>query len=349
MTTKDRRAGASAPAEKLLEVRNLRTWFETDRGLFKAVDGISFDVGRGRTVGLVGESGCGKSVTSLSLMGLVPSPPGKVSADAIMFEGRNLLELSPEARRLLRGGRMSMVFQEPMTSLNPVHTIGRQIVEAIRAHSDMSPEAARERAIEVLELVRIPSAAQRFDDFPHHMSGGMRQRVMIAMALACEPALLIADEPTTALDVTIQAQILELLRDLQQRLGMAILIITHDLGVIAELVDEVVVMYAGKVVESAPVHALFEDPQHPYTIGLLGSIPRLDVERERLATIEGTVPSPANQPAGCRFAPRCPFADSRCHAEAPPLRELGPGHQVACWKAPVESISAASAQGRAAA
>ena len=323
-----------APA--LLEVRNLRTWFDTERGLFKAVDGISFDVGAGRAVGLVGESGCGKSVTSLSLMGLVPQPPGRVSADALRFEGRDILGLSANERRLLRGGRMAMVFQEPMTSLNPVHTIGRQIVEAIRAHTDLSPEAARARAIEVLELVRIPSAAQRFDDFPHQMSGGMRQRVMIAMALACEPALLIADEPTTALDVTIQAQILELLRDLQQRLGMAILIITHDLGVIAELVDEVVVMYAGQVVEQAPVQALFDDPQHPYTIGLLGSIPRLDVVRERLSTIEGSVPSPANQPAGCRFAPRCPFADARCHAEPPPLRSLGPQHLAACWKAPVE-------------
>ena len=327
----------------LLEVRELRTWFETDRGLFRAVDGISFEVGRGRTVGLVGESGCGKSVTSLSLMGLVASPPGNVSAQAIRFEGDDLLGMSPQARRLLRGGRMSMIFQEPMTSLNPVHSIGRQIVEAIRAHTSLSPEQARARAIEVLELVRIPSAAQRFDDFPHHLSGGMRQRVMIAMALACEPALLIADEPTTALDVTIQAQILELLRDLQQRLGMAILIITHDLGVIAELADEVIVMYAGKIVESAPVDALFRDPQHPYTIGLLGSIPRLDVDRERLSTIEGSVPSPANQPAGCRFAPRCPFADARCHAEEPPLRALGEAHQVACWKAPVEALAGLAA------
>ena len=349
MSNNDRSGGAAAPPEKLLEVRNLRTWFDTDRGLFRAVDGISFDVPRGRSVGLVGESGCGKSVTSLSLMGLVPSPPGQVTADAIMFEGRNLLELSAQERRQLRGGRMSMVFQEPMTSLNPVHTIGRQIVEAIRAHSDMSAEQAKKRAIEVLELVKIPSAAQRFDDYPHNMSGGQRQRVMIAMALACEPSLLIADEPTTALDVTIQAQILELLRDLQQRLGMSVLIITHDLGVIAELVDEVVVMYAGKVVEKAPVHALFDDPQHPYTIGLLGSIPRLDVERERLATIEGMVPSPANQPVGCRFAPRCPFADGRCHTEPPPLREMGAGHEVACWKAPVETISPVAIDRRVAA
>ena len=321
--------------DKLLEVRGLKTHFATDRGLFRAVDGISFDVPRGRTVGLVGESGCGKSVTSLSVMGLV-APPGKVGAEAVAFEGRDVLGLSPDERRKLRGGKMSMIFQEPMTSLNPVHTIGQQIVEAILAHSTLSPQAAKARAIEMLELVRIPSPAQRVDDYPHSLSGGMRQRVMIAMALSCEPSLLIADEPTTALDVTIQAQILDLLQDLQRRLGMAILIITHDLGVIAEVADDVLVMYAGQIVESAPVEALFADPQHPYTIGLLGSIPRLDVERARLATIEGTVPSPNNQPKGCRFAPRCPFADRRCHDEPPPLRDLGTNHRVACWKAPVE-------------
>ena len=327
--------------EKLLEVRGLRTHFHTDRGLFRAVDGIDFSVGRGRTVGLVGESGCGKSVTSLSVMGLVASPPGQVEADAILFEGRDVLGLSADERRRLRGGKMSMIFQEPMTSLNPVHTIGQQIVEAILAHTQLSPQAAKARAIEMLELVRIPSAKQRVDDYPHLLSGGMRQRVMIAMALSCEPALLIADEPTTALDVTIQAQILDLLQDLQRRLGMAMLIITHDLGVIAEIADEVVVMYAGKVVESAPVDALFADPQHPYTIGLLGSIPRIEVDRERLSTIEGSVPSPNNQPKGCRFAPRCPFADPRCHLEPPPLRDLGPEHRVACWKAPVELARAA--------
>ncbi len=327
--------------EKLLEVRGLRTHFHTDRGLFGAVDGIDFSVGRGRTVGLVGESGCGKSVTSLSVMGLVASPPGQVEADAILFEGRDVLGLSADERRRLRGGKMSMIFQEPMTSLNPVHTIGQQIVEAILAHTQLSPQAAKARAIEMLELVRIPSAKQRVDDYPHLLSGGMRQRVMIAMALSCEPALLIADEPTTALDVTIQAQILDLLQDLQRRLGMAMLIITHDLGVIAEIADEVVVMYAGKIVESAPVDALFADPQHPYTIGLLGSIPRIEVDRERLSTIEGSVPSPNNQPKGCRFAPRCPFADPRCHLEPPPLRDLGPEHRVACWKAPVELARAA--------
>jgi peptide/nickel transport system ATP-binding protein/oligopeptide transport system ATP-binding protein len=328
-------------ADALLEVRDLRTYFDTDRGLFRAVDGIDFSVGRGKTVGLVGESGCGKSVTSLSVMGLVPSPPGRVTAQSMKFEGRDVLQLSADERRHLRGGKMSMIFQEPMTSLNPVHTVGRQIVEAILAHTKLSPNQARDRAIEMLELVRIPSATARFDDFPHRLSGGMRQRVMIAMALSCEPALLIADEPTTALDVTIQAQILDLLRDLQKRLGMAVLIITHDLGVIAEIADEVIVMYAGKIVESAPVKALFGDPQHPYTIGLLGSIPRLDVERERLATIEGTVPSPNNQPKGCRFSPRCPFADRRCREEPPPLREIGNGHQVACWHAPVETIGSA--------
>jgi peptide/nickel transport system ATP-binding protein len=324
--------------EKLLEVRGLKTHFHTDRGLFRAVDGIDFSVGRGKTVGLVGESGCGKSVTSLSVMGLVASPPGEVAAEAVLFDGRDVLGLSADERRRLRGAAMSMIFQEPMTSLNPVHTI----VEAILAHTNVSPQAAKKRAIEMLELVRIPSAAERIDDYPHRLSGGMRQRVMIAMALSCEPALLIADEPTTALDVTIQAQILDLLQDLQRRLGMAILIITHDLGVIAEVADDVLVMYAGKIVERAPVDALFADPQHPYTIGLLGSIPRLDVERERLATIEGTVPSPNQQPKGCRFSPRCPFADRRCHAEPPPLRQLGTEHLVACWKAPVERAEAAA-------
>jgi peptide/nickel transport system ATP-binding protein len=278
-------------------------------------------------------------VTSLSVMGLVPSPPGKVEAEAVLFGNRNVLTLSADERRKLRGGKMSMIFQEPMTSLNPVHTVGQQIVEAILAHTQMSPRAAKARAIEMLELVRIPSPAQRIDDYPHNMSGGMRQRVMIAMALSCEPSLLIADEPTTALDVTIQAQILDLLSDLQQRLGMAILIITHDLGVIAEVADQVLVMYAGRIVESADVNDLFVDPQHPYTIGLLGSIPRIDVDRERLATIEGTVPSPNNQPKGCRFAPRCPFADLRCRQQPPPLRDIAPGHQVACWKAPVELAS----------
>jgi len=320
----------------LLEARNLSTHFHTGRGLFRAVDGVSFTVDRGRTVGLVGESGCGKSVTSLSVMGLVPSPPGRVKADAVLFEGRDILRLPAADRRRMRGSQMSMIFQEPMTSLNPVHTVGQQIVEGLLAHERLSAKAARERAMEMLELVRIPSAADRLDDFPHRMSGGQRQRVMIAMAIACNPKLLIADEPTTALDVTIQAQILDLLRDLQKRLGMAILIITHNLGVVAEMADEVLVMYAGKIVERAPVDALFADPQHPYTIGLLGSIPRLDEAREVLSTIEGTVPSSDRLPSGCRFAPRCPFADRRCAQEPPPQREMAPSHYVACWRAPVE-------------
>ena len=329
--------------EALLEVRNLRTCFDAERGLLRAVDGISFSIGRGRTVGLVGESGCGKSVTSLSIMGLVPMPPGRIDGGEILFEGRDVLKLGPEERRALRGSAMAMIFQEPMTSLNPVHTIGRQIVEAIRAHAPVTQQAARVRAIEMLELVRMPSPATRIDDYPHNLSGGMRQRVMIAMALAGEPRLLIADEPTTALDVTIQAQILELLRELRERLGMATLIITHDLGVVAELADEVLVMYAGKIVESASVRELFDDPQHPYTIGLLGSIPRLDAEQARLATIEGMVPSPLNQPPGCRFAPRCPFAEGRCLAQAPPLGDVAPGHQVACWRTPVENLVAEAA------
>jgi peptide/nickel transport system ATP-binding protein len=323
--------------EPVLEVRNLQTSFDTDRGLFRAVDGVSFSVGKGQTVGLVGESGCGKSVTALSIMGLIPMPPGRLAGGEVLFEGRDVLRLKPDERRALRGRRMAMIFQEPMTSLNPVHTIGHQIVEAIRAHDTLSAAAARDRAIEMLELVRIPSAASRFDDFPHALSGGMRQRVMLAMALACEPTLLIADEPTTALDVTIQAQILDLLRELQFRLGMAILIITHDLGVIAEIATEVLVMYAGRIVESAPVMELFADPQHPYTIGLLGSIPRLDADRSRLATIEGAVPTIGNQPQGCGFSPRCPFGDRRCReAPSPPLSAITQGHDAACWKAPIE-------------
>ena len=327
----------------LLEVKGLRTHFATDEGEFKAVDDVSFSLDRGRTLGIVGESGCGKSVTSLSIMGLVPQPPGRIAGGAVMFDGTDLLKLDKAEMSELRGNRLSMIFQEPMTSLNPVFTVGDQIIEGIRRHRKIGPGEARKRAIEMLRRVRIPSPERRIDEYPHKLSGGMRQRVMIAMALACDPQLLIADEPTTALDVTIQAQILELLRDLRQRLGMATLIITHDLGVIAELADEVLVMYAGKIVESAPVGDIFDDPQHPYTIGLLGSIPRLDADRKRLATIEGVVPSPLNQPKGCRFAPRCPFADRRCREEPPPLREISPGHRAACWHAPIETYAGAAA------
>jgi peptide/nickel transport system ATP-binding protein len=324
--------------DTLLEVRGLKTHFSTDRGLFRAVDGISFSVPRGRTVGLVGESGCGKSVTSLSVMGLVPSPPGKVEAEAVMFGNRDVLTLSADERRKLRGSEMSMFFQEPMTSLNPVHRIGQQIVEAILAHTRMSPQAAKARTVEMLELVRIPSAAQRIDDYPHSLSGGMRQRVMIAMALSCEPALLIADEPTTALDVTIQAQVLDLMRTLREETGTAIILITHDLGVVAELADEFVVMYSGLIVERAPVARLFDHPQHPYTIGLLGSIPSLHLQQERLHAIDGQVPTPMTQVKGCRFAPRCPFAIDKCREEAPPLMDMGEGQQAACWRAPLEEV-----------
>jgi peptide/nickel transport system ATP-binding protein len=327
---------AGVMAAPLLEVRELRTHFHTEAGLFKAVDGVSFTIGRGKTVGLVGESGCGKSVTSLSLMGLVPQPPGEVLAEGVVFDGRDLLKLSEADRRKVRGGEMAMIFQEPMTSLNPVYTVGDQIIEAVLAHRPMSRAAARERAIQMLRLVRIPTPERRVDDYPHQMSGGMRQRVMIAMALACDPKLLIADEPTTALDVTIQAQILDLLRELRDRTGASILLITHDLGVIAEMADTVVVMYAGRIVETADVKALFADPQHPYTIGLLGSIPRISEERERLATIEGMVPTPHAMPAGCRFNPRCPFAIDICREKEPPLGELTPGHYARCHRAPLE-------------
>ncbi|MGE0718122.1 MAG: ABC transporter ATP-binding protein [Alphaproteobacteria bacterium] len=329
----------AASSTPLLAVRDLKTYFRTEGGLFRAVDGVSFTVDRGRTLGIVGESGCGKSVTSLSIMGLVPQPPGIHAGGEILFEGEDLLKKRKAELRRIRGGAISMIFQEPMTSLNPVFTVGDQIIEAITAHLDLGAAEARERALAMLKRVRIPSPERRIDDYPHQMSGGMRQRVMIAMALACGPKLLIADEPTTALDVTIQAQILDLMRTLRDETGTAIILITHDLGVIAGIADDVVVMYAGKIVESAPVKALFADPQHPYTIGLMGSIPKLDEERDRLASIEGTVPPPFALPAGCRFNPRCPFADDRCRTTEPPLRPLRDGHLVACWKAPLEEAA----------
>jgi len=320
----------------LLEIRDLKTWFDGDGGTYRAVDGISLSLEAGRTLGIVGESGCGKSVTALSIMGLVPRPPGRIAGGEILFEGVDLLKLDPDALRDLRGARLAMIFQEPMTSLNPAYTVGDQIVEGILRHQPVDREAARARAIEMLRLVRIPAPEQRFDEYPHKLSGGMRQRAMIAMALACGPRLLIADEPTTALDVTIQAQILDLLRRLREETGTAIVLITHDLGVIAELADDVVVMYAGQIVERAPVGRLFEAAQHPYTIGLLGAVPDLDRRRVRLATIEGTVPDLSTTPTGCRFAPRCPFAEPRCRADAPPLREVEAGHEAACWRAPLD-------------
>ena len=321
----------------LLEVKGLRCSFKLeDGGEFSPVDGVSFSVDAGRTLGIVGESGCGKSVTSLSIMGLLPKGQGRISAGSVVFEGRDLATLKPEDMRSLRGNRMAMIFQEPMTSLNPAFTIGQQLIEGIRCHQNVTAEQAREHAIEMLRLVRIPSPEQRIDEYPHKLSGGMRQRVMIAMALSCRPKLLIADEPTTALDVTIQAQVLDLMRDLKHRVGAAIVLITHDLGVIAELADDVVVMYAGRVVERAPVAQLFAMPHHPYTIGLLGSIPKMHGEQDRLNAIEGQVPTPMSQVTGCRFAPRCPFAVAQCKEEMPPLREVSAGHEAACWRAPLE-------------
>jgi peptide/nickel transport system ATP-binding protein len=323
----------------LLEVRGLETTFAVEGGEFRAVDGVSFALEAGRTLGLVGESGCGKSVTALSIMGLVPQPPGRISGGEILFEGVDLRSLGAERLRELRGDRMSMIFQEPMSSLNPAFSVGEQIVEGILRHRAIGAAAAKRRALEMLERVRIPSPARRFDDFPHRLSGGMRQRVMIAMALACEPKLLIADEPTTALDVTIQAQILDLMRTLREETGAAIMLITHDLGVVAELADEVAVMYSGRIVEHAPAAALFTEPQHPYTIGLLGSIPRLHLEQQRLLAIEGQVPDPMAPVKGCSFHPRCPFAVAQCRSADPPFAEVtgaGGGHSTACWEAPLE-------------
>jgi peptide/nickel transport system ATP-binding protein len=322
----------------LLRIEGLRTVFRTPNGDVAAVDGVDLSVHRGKTLGIVGESGCGKSVLSLSIMRLV-APPGRVAAGRILFENRDLLALTPAEMRAIRGRRIGMIFQEPMTSLNPVYTAGQQIVEALKAHEPGASAAdLRARAVAALDRVRIPAPDRRFGEYPHQMSGGMRQRVMIAMALACKPDLLIADEPTTALDVTVQAQILDLLRGLQRETGMAIILITHDLGVVAEMADEIAVMYAGKVVERAPAAAIFDDPQHPYTLGLLGSIPRIETVSDRLLTIEGTVPPPFDPPPGCRFNPRCVFADAACTAEIPPLWSLGPDHTVACLRAPVEAI-----------
>ncbi|MFW6051259.1 MAG: ABC transporter ATP-binding protein [Myxococcota bacterium] len=325
--------------ENLLEVRDLVVAFHTDEGELRAVDGVSFEVPAGSIVGVVGESGCGKSVTALSVMGLVPSPPGRIERGEIRFEGRDLTKLSDREMRRLRGNAVAMIFQEPMTSLNPVHTVGKQLVEAIRQHRDVSRGEARRRAVQMLGLVGIPAPEERLDAYPHELSGGMRQRVMIAMALSCDPKLLIADEPTTALDVTIQAQILELLQDLQKRLGMSIVLITHDLGVVAELVDEIVVMYAGKVVERAPTGALFRDPKHPYTRGLLASVPSFEdgVRRKRLATIPGVVPDLRELPSGCRFQGRCPDVVDACRQAEPPLTALEGGRSVACFVATGEA------------
>jgi len=323
----------------LLQVEDLRVVFPgSDRRRTLAVDGLSFSVERGKTLGMVGESGCGKSVTSLAIMGLLPKRGAEVSG-SVRFEGTDLLKQPDRIMRDLRGNRLAMIFQEPMTSLNPSYTVGDQVVEAIVRHRKVSRNEAEQRAIEMLRRVRIPTPEARFHDYPHRLSGGMRQRVMIAMALACDPDLLIADEPTTALDVTIQAQILELMRKLREESGAAIILITHDLGVVAEVCDEVMVMYAGQVVERASVDALFRFPQHPYTVGLLGALPRLDQRRPRLAAIEGTVPNMAAPPQGCRFQARCPFRIPQC-ADMPPLFTLGGGHLARCWRAPLESLVA---------
>jgi oligopeptide/dipeptide ABC transporter ATP-binding protein len=325
----------SAP---LLAIEGLRVAFDTPRGTARAVDGVDFALARGETLCVVGESGCGKSVTALSIMGLVPVPPARVTG-RILFEGRDLLTLSRRELADLRGDRLAMIFQEPMTSLNPAFTVGAQLGEVLVRHRGLDAAKAREAVIDMLRRVRIPAPEKRVDEYPHRMSGGMRQRVMIAMALLCSPSLLIADEPTTALDVTIQAQVLQLMRALRDETGTSIVLITHDLGVVAEMADRVVVMYAGQVVEQAPVAALFAMPQHPYTVGLMGAIPSIAAPRARLAAIEGMVPAATAMPAGCRFADRCPFADARCRAEAPPLAEVEPGHLSRCWKAPLQQLA----------
>jgi peptide/nickel transport system ATP-binding protein len=319
----------------LLDISDLRTSFKTDAGYLNAVSGVSLTVKPGETVGLVGESGCGKSVTSLSIMRLLP-PTAKIEG-SIKFNGTDLLSLKESEVRKYRGNEISMIFQEPMTALNPVLRIEDQISEPLRVHHNLSKRQLRERVLELLNSVGIPRPDQIAREYPHQLSGGMRQRVMIAMAMACEPKLLIADEPTTALDVTVQAQILDLLRHLQEKNNMAVLLITHDLGVVAEMCERVVVMYAGKVVEEADVRTLFRSPKHPYTTGLLNSLPKITGERERLKPIKGNVPSLANMPAGCRFAPRCPLATDICRTEQPPLTQLAANHRVSCWLAEGET------------
>ncbi len=320
------------PDEHLLVVDDLKTYFHTSEGTYKSVDGVSFAIKKGQTLGVVGESGCGKSVTSLSILRLIASPPGKIEGGKIYYNGQNLLDLSEREMRRIRGNKISMIFQEPMTSLNPVFTVGDQIGEVFRVHRGMNRREAERESIRMLELVKIPSAAQRVKEYPHQMSGGMRQRVMIAMALACNPDLLIADEPTTALDVTVQAQILNLMEDLKEEFGSSIMMITHDLGVIAEISDFVAVMYAGQIVEYSDVKSLFDNPGHPYTVGLLKSIPRIDEikQQKKLYSIEGNVPDPSSHPAGCRFHTRCPYATVECTKAVPPLFEVSAGHMVRC-------------------
>ncbi len=330
--------------EVLLDVRGLRTQFHTSVGVIRAVDGVSWDVRKGETVALVGESGCGKSVSALSVMRLVSRPAGRIEAGEILFKGRNLLALSEEEMRQVRGREIGMIFQEPMTSLNPVLTVGRQLTEPLEVHLNMNRAESQARAVELLSLVGIPDGAHRLRQFPHQFSGGMRQRIMIAMALACNPALILADEPTTALDVTIQAQILELMKSLSRRLGVAILMITHNLGVVARYADRVNVMYAGKIVERATAREIYANPRHPYTLGLLRSVPRLDEPRRaKLQPISGQPPDLSRLPAGCSFAPRCAYVIERCRHETPPLDPVTPDHVSACWLARDLPTAAAAA------
>ena len=320
----------------LLDIRGLKTHFASDDGMVHAVDGVDITVNRGETVCVVGESGCGKTVTALSVLKLIAMPPGRIVGGQILWQGRDIVPLEPNEMNRIRAKEIAIVFQEPMTSLNPVYTIGDQISEVIRLHEGLGRRAVLERTIDMLQLVQIPNPKRRVNDYPHQFSGGMRQRVMIAMALSCNPKLLISDEPTTALDVTIQAQILDLLQDMKSRLGMSIMLITHAMGVVAEVAQRVVVMYAGKVVEEASVDQLFENPRHPYTQGLIRSIPRIDLaatRKIRLETIAGVVPKLLNPPVGCRFAPRCRFAIDECRMAPPPLDEIEPGHKVACIRA----------------
>ncbi len=339
VATENRDAGEAASVAPLLRVEGLRTYFELRLGTVKAVDGLSFTVLPHETLAIVGKSGCGKSITALSLMRLVPDPPGRIVGGSVTLEGRDLLALDEETMRGVRGKDVAMIFQEPMTSLNPVMTIGAQVAEAVLLHEKVSRQDAWDKAIEMLRITRIPAPEQRAREYPHQLSGGMRQRAMIAMALACHPKVLIADEPTTALDVTIQAQILDLIVDLQQKLGTAVILITHDLGVVAETAQRVIVMYAGRKVEEATVEELFARPQHPYTHGLMASIPRLPLmrgdlgnEAERLQEIPGMVPALSNLPAGCTFAPRCAYAEDRCRAAYPEYEEKRSGHWAACWR-----------------
>jgi peptide/nickel transport system ATP-binding protein len=321
-----------AAGERLLEIRGLKTDFATDDGIVRAVDGVDLTIDAGETLGVVGESGCGKTVTAMSTLKLIPMPPGHIAAGEILWRGRDLVPLDRDELRHIRSKEIGIVFQEPMTALNPVYTVGAQIAEVLRLHEGLGRRAAIDRAVELLRLVRVPHPERRARDYPHQLSGGMRQRVMIAMALSCGPKLLIADEPTTALDVTIQAQILDLLAEMKARLGMAMMLITHAMGVVAESAERVVVMYAGKVVEEAPVGELFARPRHPYTQGLIRSIPRIDRpgHKARLEAIPGIVPNLADAPPGCRFAARCQFARAACMAAPPPLREVAPAHKVAC-------------------